>query len=148
MPALVALPHVAGPLPDGPVLIPDRAHLSPIAERDLLDFQVLGHAHRRELLAQVLQQLAELLFVLLVVPCGDRDGLRQQPMGHGVHPAGLLARLRLRAGGLARVAAVRFELLLTDRSNGGHDGSLLYPVDLVRASVASQIGPEYTRSAV
>src|SRR5713101_8237016 len=146
MPALLALPHVAGPLPDGPVLIPDRAHLSPVAERDLLDLEVLSHAHRRELLAQVLQQLAELLGVLLVVPRGDHDGLRQQPMGQGVHPAGLLPRLRLRAGGLARIAAVRFALLLADRSNGGHDGSLLHLIDLVRASVASQIGPEYTRS--
>src|SRR5260370_9487407 len=121
MSALLALPHVAGLLPDGPVLIPDRAHLAPVAEVSFLDFQVLRHADRRELLAQVLQQLGELLFVLLVIPCGDHDGLRQQPMGHGVHPAGLLPRLRPRAGGLARIAAVRFELLLADRSNGGHD---------------------------
>jgi len=43
------------------VFIPNGAHLAPVIPRDLLDFQVFGHAHRQELLAQVIQQLGELL---------------------------------------------------------------------------------------
>jgi hypothetical protein len=51
LPALLALPQVAGPRADGAVLIADGSHLPPVVERDLLDFEVLGHALRRELFA-------------------------------------------------------------------------------------------------
>src|SRR5204862_287014 len=71
--ALLALPHVAGPLPDSSVFIPDGAHLPPVVERELLDFQVLGHALRRVLRSQAIQQVIGCTRSLaILVPGGDQ----------------------------------------------------------------------------